>query len=330
MHAMWKGAISFGLVMIPVRLYAATEPKDLAFRQVHRADGGRIKFRRFCSACGQEVAYSDVAKGYELPTGEIVILDEDDLARLPLPTTKSIEVLQFTPVGQVDPMLLNRSYYIEPEAAGARAYVLLRDALAASGKVAIAQIALRQRESLAIVRDRDGLLLLETLLWPDEIRAVTFPFQDQQVDVRPAELRMARSLIDSMTSDFEPGAHHDRYRDALTGLIDAKIEGAELLAPEPVEVAAGPAANLAEVLRASLAAVREPVESGSARPRAAPSGEARQKAATPGGPRQKAAKPGGAKPRSGTSGGGASRARSAGDRKPGSSRAAEGSRGSRR
>ncbi len=170
MRSMWKGGISFGLVMIPVRLYAATEQKDIAFRQVHRADGGRIRFRRFCSVCGEEVAYEDVVKGYELPTGEMVVLDDEDLADLPLPTTKSIEVLQFAPAEQLDPILFNRSYFVEPEAAGARAYVLLRDALEQSGRIAIAQVALRQRESLATLRSRDGILVLETLLWPDEVR----------------------------------------------------------------------------------------------------------------------------------------------------------------
>src|SRR5215470_15478769 len=202
---MWKGGISFGLVMIPVRLYAATEQKDIAFRQVHRADGGRIRFRRFCSVDGEEVPYEDVVKGYELPTGEMVILDDEDLADLPLPTTKSIEVLHFAPAEQLDPILFNRSYYVEPEVAGARAYVLLRDALEQSGRIAIAQVALRQRESLATLRSRDGVLVLETLLWPDEVRNADFPFLDQDVEVRPQELTMAASLIDSMTPRSRAG-----------------------------------------------------------------------------------------------------------------------------
>src|SRR5579862_9154736 len=141
MRSMWKGAISFGLVMIPVRLYAATEQKDISFRQVHRTDGGRIRFRRVCSICGEEVPYEDVAKGFELPTGEMIILTDEDMAELPLPTTRSIEVVHFTPAEQLDPILYNRSYYVEPEASGARAYVLLRDSLEQSGKVAIAQVA---------------------------------------------------------------------------------------------------------------------------------------------------------------------------------------------
>jgi len=256
-RSMWKGGISFGLVMIPVRLYAATEQKDIAFRQVHRADGGRIRFRRFCSVCGEEVPYEDVVKGYELSTGEMVVLDDEDLADLPLPTTKSIEVLHFAPVEQLDPILFNRSYFVEPEAAGSRAYVLLRDALEQSGRIAIAQVALRQRESLATLRTRDGVLVLETLLWPDEVREASFPFLEQDIEVRPQELTMASSLIDSMTSDFDPDAHHDGYREALAEVVEAKVAGHELTAPSPVEVAAGPSTSLADALRASLAAAQQ-------------------------------------------------------------------------
>ena len=147
MRSMWKGAISFGLVMIPVKLYAATEQRDVTFRQVHREDGGRIKFRRFCSIDGAQVPFADVAKGYELPDGEMVVLTDDDLAELPLPTAHSIEVVNFTPAEQMDTILANRAYYTEPEPGWVRAYALLRDALERSGKVAIARVALRQRES---------------------------------------------------------------------------------------------------------------------------------------------------------------------------------------
>lgn len=254
MRSMWKGAISFGLVMIPVRLYAATEQKDISFRQVHREDGGRIRFRRFCSIDDEEIPYEDIAKGYELPTGEMVVLSDEDMSDLPLPTTKAIEVLQFAPAEQLDPILFNRSYYVEPETAGARAYVLLRNALEQSGRVAVAQVALRQRESLATLRVRDGVLVLETLLWPDEVRPADFPFLEQDVEVKPAELTMAASLIDSMTSEFDPDAFHDNYREALIELVEAKVAGRELLQPGTLEIAASPSVSLADALRASLAA----------------------------------------------------------------------------
>ena len=255
MRSMWKGAISFGLVMIPVKLYAATEQKDIAFRQVHRTDGGRIRFRRVCSVCGEEVPYEDVAKGYELPTGEVVVLTDEDMADLPLPTTRSIEVVHFMPAEQLDPILLNRSYFVEPESAGARAYVLLRDSLDRSGKVALTMVALRQRESLATLRTRNGVLVLETLLWPDEIRVPDFPFLTDDIEVRSQELKMAASLIDSMTEDFDPDAYHDNYREALQEVVDAKVEGREVVQPEGVSAAIEPT-SLADALKASLAAAR--------------------------------------------------------------------------
>src|SRR5579862_4205790 len=259
MRSMWKGAISFGLVMIPVKLYAATEQKDIAFRQVHREDGGRIRFRRVCSIDGVEVPYEDVAKGYELPDGEMIVLTDEDMADLPLATSKSIEVMHFAPADQLDPILFSRSYYVEPENTGVRAYALLRDALERSGKIAIAQVALRQRESLATLRTRDGVLVLETLLWPDEVRAADFPFLDDDVDIRSQELKMAASLIDTMTEDFDPSLYKDAYREALEALVQAKIEGNEVVRPAGTAVPAGAPggpADLTETLRASVAAAK--------------------------------------------------------------------------
>ena len=273
MRSMWKGAISFGLIMIPVKLYTATEPQDIAFRQVHREDGGRIRFRRVCSIDGTEVPYEDVAKGFELPTGEMVVLTEDDMADLPLPTTRSIEVLHFTPEDQIDPILFSRSYYVEPEKAGARAYVLLRDALERSGKVAVVQVALRQRESLAALRTRDGVLVLETLLWPDEVREPDFSFLDQDIEVRSQELKMAASLIESMTEEFDPAAHHDNYREALAELVAAKSEGRDVMQPSDAAAEKSEPTSLADALKASIAAARdEHKEAGPRRPKSAAAG----------------------------------------------------------
>ena len=305
MRSMWKGAISFGLVMIPVKLYAATEQKDIAFRQVHRADGGRIRFRRVCSADGSEVPYEEVAKGFELPGGEMVVLTDDDLADLPLASSKSIEVLHFTPADQLDPILFNRGYYVEPETVGVRAYALLRDALERSGRVAICQVALRQREALATLRSRDGVLVLETLLWPDEVRAADFGFLGENVEVRSQELRMATSLIDSMTVDFDPERHHDRYREALGELVAAKTEGRDVIAPETAQRPGAPA-SLADALRASLAAARgdqpEPGKSPTATKRTASGSSARVRPARArparagAGPKDAGGATGGAKP----------------------------------
>ena len=258
MRSIWAGAISFGLVVIPVKLYSATEQRDIAFRQVHRKDGARIQFRRFCTLDGEEVPYSDVAKGYELPTGDMVVLTDEDLADLPLVTAHRIEVLHFAPSAQVEPIYAAKSYYTEPEPAGARAYVLFRDALEDSGKVAVAKVALRQREALAALRVRDGVITLETLLWPDEVRKPDFAFLDEDIEVRSQELKMAASLIDTMTEDFDPDQYHDDYREALEEVIRAKVEGNDLVRPADLDAPTpkGQPADLTEILRASVAAVK--------------------------------------------------------------------------
>jgi DNA end-binding protein Ku len=258
MRSIWAGAISFGMVVIPVKLYAATEQRDVAFRQVHRGDGGRIQFRRICSLDGQEVPYSDVAKGYELPTGDVVVLTDEDLADLPLSTAHRIDVLHFAPAGQLDPILANKTYFLEPEPAGVRAYVLFRDALERSGRIAVAKVAIRQREALAGLRVREGVLTLDTLLWPDEIRTPDFPFLEDDIDVKTQELKMAASLIDAMTEDFEPLLYHDAYREALEAVVRAKIEGNEVVRPggPPIPSGQGAPVDLAEMLRASVEAAR--------------------------------------------------------------------------
>src|ERR1700728_3058436 len=258
MRSIWAGAISFVLVVIPVKLYAATEQRDVSFRQVHREDGGRIQFKRVCSIDGQEVPYSDVAKGYELATGDVVVLTAADLRPLPLATAHRIDVQHFAPSGQLDPILANKAYYLEPEPAGVRAYALFRDALERSGRVAVAKVAIRQREALAALRVREGVLVLETLLWPDEVRTPDFKFLDEDVDVRSQELKMAASLIDTMTEDFDPSAFRDAYREALEALVQAKIEGNEVFRPAPGTAAEKPGgpADLAETLRASVEAAK--------------------------------------------------------------------------
>jgi DNA end-binding protein Ku len=256
MRSIWTGTICLGMVRIPVKLHAATGQREVSFRQVHKDDGGQITLRRVCSACGAEVPYAEVARGHELPTGGMVVLTADDLAGLPLATSRQIEVLQFAPAHQVDPVMRARSYYIEPEPAGARPYVLLRDALARSRSIAVAHVALRQRQRLAALRGRDGVLVIDTLLCPDEVRVPEFAFLDQDIDVAPSDLRTAASLIGAMTADFEPGVHRDGYRDALEELVMAKARRREVVWPSGGQEVAGRPAGLAEALRASLAAAR--------------------------------------------------------------------------
>lgn len=256
MRSIWRGAVSFGLVSIGVRMYSATEDKDVRFHQVHREDGGRIKYKRVCAIDGEEVAYADIAKGFELPDGQLVILTDDDLEEMPLGTKHSIDVIEFVPGDQIDPILYEKTYYLEPDTGPAvRPYVLLREALEKSGRMALTKIAIRQREALAAIRVRDGVLVLHTMRWPDEIRAAEFDFLDEDMTVRPQELKMAESLVESMVSDFDPEEFSDDYREAMTALIETKLAGGEVHTPEEEveEDSGGQVVDLMSALRASVA-----------------------------------------------------------------------------
>ncbi|MGH8970087.1 MAG: Ku protein [Actinomycetes bacterium] len=253
MQSIWKGAISFGLVSIPVRLYSATEEKDVSFRQVHRDDGGRIRYKRVCTVDGEEVAYADIAKGYELPDGEMVVLDDEDFANLPISSSRAVEVLSFVPAEQVDAVQFGKPYYCDPTGADAKPYVLLRDSLEKADKVAIVKVALRQRERLAMLRPREGVLVLQTLLWPDEVREARFDFLDQDVSVRSQELAMAESYIAALSGDFEPGEFSDHYREALEEVIEAKAAGHEVKQPTEQPRSSGQVVDLMDALRRSVA-----------------------------------------------------------------------------
>ena len=257
MRSIWKGAISFGLVTIPVKLYSATEEKDVTFHQVRRSDGSRIKYKRVAAVDGEEVAYGDIAKGYELPSGETVVLTDDDFKDLPLTTSRAIDVLQFVPLEEVDPIYFAKSYYLEPEKNGTKPYVLLRDALEQSDKVAIVKVALRNREALATLRVREGVFVLETMLWPDEVRKPSFDFLDQDVNVRPQELAMAGSLIETLSGEFDPMQYTDDYREALQAVIEAKVAGREVVSPESTQPTSGTVVDLMAALRASVEAAKK-------------------------------------------------------------------------
>ena len=252
MRAIWKGAVSFGLVSIAVKLFSATEEKDIRFHQVHRTDGGRIKYQRTCSIDGEVVSYDDIAKGYDIGGGEMVILTDEDFSDLPLTTSRAIDVLEFVPADDIDPILFAKAYYLEPEGQAAKPYVLLRDALQDADRVAIVKIALRQREQLATLRVHEGVLVLNTMLWPDEVRTPEFAFLDEEIETRPAELAMASSLIDSMAGSFKAEEFTDNYRAALQEVIDAKVEGREVVQPEEAEEAPAAAIDLMAALKASV------------------------------------------------------------------------------
>ncbi|WP_158841727.1 non-homologous end joining protein Ku [Saccharothrix deserti] len=250
MRSVWRGAISFGLVTIGVRLYTATEEHDFRFNQVHREDGGRIRYKRVCQVCGEEVAYADIAKGYELDDGRVVVLDTEDFDKLPINTDHAIDVLEFVPVEEVDPIYFQKTYYLEPDKAATRPYVLLRTALERSGQLAVVKITIRQRETLAMLRAREDLLVMHTMLWPDEVRKADFEFLESDVDVRPQELKMASSLVESMAGSFDPGDFTDDYTEAMQKVIEAKAEGAEL--PERPEEEAGEVIDLMTALERSV------------------------------------------------------------------------------
>jgi DNA end-binding protein Ku len=257
MRMVWKGTISFGLVTIPVRLYVATESRNVPSHQVHLSDGGRVQYKRVCSVDGAEVPYEEIGRGYETAAGETVVLSEVDLAMLPQSNSRSIDVVSFVPEEAVDPIYMDRSYYVEPEPLAANAYRLLRDALEKSGRVAVAKVTLRDREIVAVLRVHSDVLVLATMLWPDEVRAPRFSFlaDDGDWSAPPRELAMARALIDSLSDEeLDTGRYRDVHREALTALIDAKATGRPLIQESGAE--AGPL-DLLTALRASVEAAKK-------------------------------------------------------------------------
>jgi len=269
MRAIWKGAVAFGLVNVPVRLYAATGEHEVSLHQVHAADGGRIRYRKVCSVDGEPVTMDEIAKGYETADGELVVLTDDDFSRLPLATEREIEVLEFVPADQVDPILLGKTYYLEPDKTAAKPYALLRGALEDADRMAVVKVALRQRESMAVLRVRGKVICLQTLLWPDEVRAADFPILDADVTVKPAELAMASSLVDSLAADFDPSQFEDRYEAALTELIEAKVSSGDTRSvPQPAgaqgaEGDGGEVVDLLAALQRSVEKARSSRGSGS-------------------------------------------------------------------
>jgi len=255
MRAIWKGAVSFGLVSVPVKLYSATESKDISFRQVHAKDGGRIKYQRICSVDGEEVAYADIAKGYETEDGEMVILDDSDIAELPATSSREISVEKFVPSEQIDPMLFEKSYYLEPEKAGAKPYALLRQALEEADRMALVTVSLRNRMSLAVLRVRDDVIVLQTMMWPDEIRKADFASVDT-TDAKPAEVKMAKMLVETLAGDFAPDDYEDDYREAVEALVKAKIEGGEVKAAPKERKSGGEVVDLLAALQRSVEAAR--------------------------------------------------------------------------
>jgi DNA end-binding protein Ku len=285
MRVVWRGTISFGLVTIPVRLYVATESKRVPSHQIHVPDGGRVQYKRVCSLDGVEVPYEEIGRGYVSTTGELVVLNDVDLAMLPAKTSRSIEVISFLPMAAVDPIYFDRSYYVEPEPQAAKAYRLMRDALRKLGRIAVAKVTLRDREIIAVLRVHDDVLLLATMLWPDEVREPSFPFltEDDEWLTPSQELAMAEALIDSLSDDqLDPARYRDVHRETLTALIDAKATGQTVTTQEAAPRGAAPP-DLLDALRASIAAAKQRRSTGNGgRRRAGPtSSEAKKKLKKP-------------------------------------------------
>ena len=257
MRSIWKGEVSFGLVNVPVKVYSATEDHDLRARQVDKKDGVRIRYKRVRDDNGEEVEFADIAKAYESEDGEMVILTKDDLASLPVEQSHEIEVTEFVPSDQVDPVAFDNAYFLEPASRSNRAYILMREALQSTDRLAICTFTLRNRTRLCALRVYKDVLMLQTLLWPDEIRPAILAGLDKEAKVRPQEVKMATSLIETMAADFEPEKYEDDYQNQLKELIEAKAAGGEAFTVEERDDASDDdgddeVADLLAALRASV------------------------------------------------------------------------------
>jgi len=255
MRSIWKGSLSFGLVNVPIKLYSATEDHDVPLHQVHDKDGGRIRYKRVCEIDGEVVEYENIAKAY-VDGDQTVILTDEDFAALPAERSKDIDVVEFVPSDQVDPIMFDKSYYLAPDSKSTKAYVLLMRTLEDSDRTAIVQFALRQRTRLAALRVRDGVLTMQTLLWDDEVREARFPELDENPKISDAELKMSRQLVDSFASDFTPEKFTDDYQEQLRTLVEAKLEQGDALDTEATfgreTEGGGEVLDLMEALRRSV------------------------------------------------------------------------------
>jgi len=231
MRSIWKGSLSFGLVNVPIKLYSATEDHDVPLHQVHDKDGGRIRYRRVCEIDGETVDYEHIAKAY-VDGDQTVILTDEDFAALPVERSRDIDVVEFVPTSQIDPIMFDKSYYLAPDSKSTKAYVLLMRTLEESDRMAIVKFALRQKTRLAALRVRDDVLTLQTLLWDDEVREARFPELDETPHITDAELKMSKQLVESFASDFSPEKFTDDYQEQLRTLVEAKLEQGDALDTE--------------------------------------------------------------------------------------------------
>jgi DNA end-binding protein Ku len=255
MQAIWRGAINFGLISIPVRVFSATEEKSLRFNLLHKEDGGRRRANWTCSVCDKTLGQDDLVRGYEYEKGAYVTFEDGEIDNVQIDTSHTVEVVHFTAAEQIDPIYFLKSYYLAPDELGVKAYGLLRKVLSETDKVAVTRVAIRDKERLATLRVRDNVLVLETMYWPDEIREARFAETDREIEVSDADRKTANLLVDNLTEDFDPSQYHDRYREALLEAVDQKIQGNKIVAPsEPEE--ASQVVDLTEALKRSLEEVK--------------------------------------------------------------------------
>ncbi len=257
MRTLWKGAVSFGLVNIPIKMYVATEHKDIKFNFLHKECMNPIQYRKFCPHCDREIASEEIVRGYEYQKGSYVVINEEDLERIPLENTKTIDILDFVDLTQVDPIYFDKTYYLEPSQGGEKAYGLLIEAMSQTGKVAIAKVIIRSKQSLAALRIKDQVLIMETIFWPDEIRSPSaLNLGVDRSKLHNNEIKMAVSLIENLSTSFEPAKYQNEYRQALWELIESKIVGKEVVAAAPVADRDN-VVDLMEALKASVKLAEE-------------------------------------------------------------------------
>lgn len=252
---MWKGAISFGLVTIPVSLYAATENRTPKFKMLRKGDHSAIKYKRVAESDGEEVDWEDIVRGFEVEKGTYVVFDDDELAQAAAgDKSKTVDVIQFVDEDEIDPILYKSSYYLAPEKTGVKAYKILHKALEDSGRVGVALVALRDKQYLATLRPKDGVLVMETMHWPDEVRAAEFDELESDLDLRKEEVQMASMLIDNLTRPFDSDEHVDTTRERIEEMARKKMDGEEIITPsqpEPAKVV-----DLLDALKASVEATK--------------------------------------------------------------------------
>jgi len=267
MRSIWKGSVAFGLVNVPVKVYSATEDHDIKFHQVHAKDNGRIRYKRTCEVCGEVVEYRDIAKSYESDDGQTVIITDEDIATLPEERSREIEVVEFVPAEQIDPLMYDKSYFLEPDSKSSKSYVLLAKTLMDSDRLAIVHFALRNKTRLAALRVMDinkrDVMTIHTLLWPDEIRDPDFPVLDTKVEIKPAELKMAGQVVDSMADDFNPDQFRDDYQEQLRQLVEAKLEGGEAFTVDETPTELDETEDVSDLLAKLEASVKKRQSTGS-------------------------------------------------------------------